>query len=352
MASASRRKAATVTQLLQSAPTSFTLGQALRLLGMAHTGNHAEWQRFMHQHVRIRPWLSLAFPAAEMTEVLFLPADMADADTCGNANAASNTKVDCRITGTAFGLYSTLGPLPTFYTEELLEEARQDESVTRDFLDILNNRLHQLYFQALLHHKLFRCAAELQSPQTRHMLHCLMGQAYSPLQPQGPPQAALLPLLLRHTRSAMGLEDYLAHCLGLFQTSATIEVEQCVPRMATIPIAQRCKLGMANATLGDNSVLGSRIADSTGKFRIHIHQMDESQINRFLPHSPDYSNVGVHVRRFLDVPLEFDVCLHPLPKPVPTRGLGKGLRLGQFLLAKNTVPSTPVTIYHSSHCEI
>ena len=71
------------------------------------------WQ----ERVRIRPELSLAFPAADVAKV------ERDGD-------------NLRVTATFLGLYGPSSPLPTFYTEDLMEESSNDESVFRDFLDI------------------------------------------------------------------------------------------------------------------------------------------------------------------------------------------------------------------------
>ncbi|MFO8111269.1 MAG: type VI secretion system baseplate subunit TssG [Desulfosalsimonadaceae bacterium] len=44
------------------------------------------------------------------------------------------------ITANFLGLYGISSPLPTFYTEELMHEAAEDESVCRDFIDVINQR--------------------------------------------------------------------------------------------------------------------------------------------------------------------------------------------------------------------
>jgi predicted component of type VI protein secretion system len=56
-----------------------------------------------------------------------------------------------RLETTLFGLYSTQGPLPTLHTEELLDEACLDQSVVKDFLDLIDNRLARYLYQAELH---------------------------------------------------------------------------------------------------------------------------------------------------------------------------------------------------------
>lgn len=313
---------------LAVAPQDMTLGQALRLLGMAHSEVFEVWLRFMQRRVRVRSWLSLAFPSTELAEYRY--------------NEQEET---VELTATSFGLYGTLGALPTFYTEELLEEARSDESASRDFLDIINSHLHHCLYWVSLWGKLARRTAELRNPQAVHVLHCLMGQAYPPLRPEGPPQTAVLGLLLRHTRSAMGLEDYCAYSLGFAGTERAVRTEQCVPRMARILESQRCRLGQANSTLGTDMYLGQQVSDCTGKFRLHFEGMSRQDMEFFLPKGQKFAAVGACVRQYLDVPLEYDVVLHPAPGTVFRQRLGACL--GGYLLPDDSVSGNPVTVYHS-----
>lgn len=316
---------------LAAAPQSMALGQALRLLGMEHTADYAAWSRFMQRRVRVRSWLSLAFPSTELA-----------AYQCEEEDGKSVVE----LTSTGFGLYGTLGPLPTFYTEELLEEARSDESVSRDFLDIINNRLHHCLHKVTLWGRVARCAAELQDPRITDMLHCLMGRAYPSLRPEGSPQIAVLSLLLRHTRSAMGLEEYCTCAFGFAGSSRSVRVEQCVPRKARIPESQRCRLGQANSTLGTDLSLGEQVPDCTGKFRLHFSGLSKNEMERFLPAGPDFVTVDRTVRQYLDVPLEYDVVLHPAVQTGFRQRLGD--RLGGYLLPDDSAPTHPVTVYHSA----
>lgn len=347
MAAASGRKAAVVMaasfdpapqerplEHLMAHPQSFAQGQALRLLGMTHFGDYAAWLRFMQGHVRVRSWLSLAFPATELADIRRTD----EGDTPDQPSVL--------LTGTGFGLYGTMGPLPTFYTEELLEEARHDESVSRDFLDILNIRLNHCLHLVTLWRKLYQRETELGDPRATHVLHCLMGQAYAGLRPEGPPQVAVLRLLLQHTRSAMGLEEYCTHALGVAGEGVCVRVEQCVRRVAAIPQRQRCRLGEANATLGQDAVLGEQIEDHAGKFRLHLEGLSREGMARFLPFASGYAELQGHVRRFLDVPLEFDVVLHPECEPGEAGAFRQrlGAPLGGYVFVQEG-PLPPVTIY-------
>jgi len=80
----------------------------------------------LSQTIQIKPNLSLAFPASDVESVQEL---------------GDHKDLRFLITANFMGLYGTASPLPTFYTEDLIDEAADDESVSRDFIDILNQRL-------------------------------------------------------------------------------------------------------------------------------------------------------------------------------------------------------------------
>ncbi len=311
MAATSGRETPALKTRLSEEPQLFTLDQTLRLLRCLHTDNVQEWDAFFRAKVLIRPWLSLAFPPSEVLRL-----------------EEQDEAPHLQITATSFGLYSTLGPLPTLYTEELLEEARSDESVSRDFLDILNNHLFHLLYQTWHHNWLERRTVESHREDAAHIQFCLMGQADPSLRPFGLPRALLTELLVSRARSASHLE----RCLCLTLHRDDVQVEQCVERRVSIPLDQRCRLGQANAVLGEDAVLGSQVRDSTGKFRVHLLHADERAMRHFQPGQPGHAVLADSIRRFLDTPLEYELVLHPAENTVfAPCALGKNTATGFYL---------------------
>ena len=66
-------------------------------------------------------------------------------------------------------------PLPTWYTEDLIEEKRLDESASRDFLACLSGPFYHLFFRALTKYRLPLKLAEEQSPIALDILFSLLG---------------------------------------------------------------------------------------------------------------------------------------------------------------------------------
>lgn len=323
MDAASGHAPADLTTLLRERAREMTLGQALRLLERLHTDT-ASLPPFA-QDVFIRPHLSLAFPAADITEVR----------TPDDPDAPAVPPF-WRLTTTLLGLYGTMGPLPTFYTEELLEEARNDDSLTRDFLDIINNHFYHLLYDAERQNRLPRRLLESGDGKAAHLLYCLMGQ---PDHGDAPPPAALTELFVCRNRSALRLQ----RSLGYLLRRRDVRVEECVERRVVVAREQRCRLGAANATLGEDAVVGRELRDSTGRFRIHLDAVHPDDIMDFLHDGAWYARIRDHVRAFVQHSLEFDLVLHPTTAPARPTGLGLNSRPGFFL--GSTPHRTEVTVH-------
>jgi len=240
--------------------------------------------------VQIRPELSLAFPAAEVGEVELI-----------------GERGDLRITTSFLALYGSASPLPTHYTEQLLDEASVDSSIGRDFLDILHQRLHQLHFHCWGKHRTFLKVAEENSAADADRLFCLIGLAGKALRDSVPapwPLLANAPVLSKSSRTASGLETLLRNLLGVKE----LRVEQCVPRTVPIPADRRLRLGEPGSALGVDAVLGSAIADRTGKLRVHVGAVSKAEFDSFLPGTDRHRRLAGLVA-FYASPLQCDMRL-------------------------------------------
>jgi len=272
----------------------FSFSQVMRIARMHLGAGGAQelpevpWQ----DRVRVRPDLSLAFPAADVTRV----------------ERAGDDGADLLVTTTFLGLYGSSSPLPTHYTEELLDEAAADSSVSRDFLDILHQRLYQLYFQCWSKYRLFIRVAEEKNSRDLERLFCLIGLGERELRDSVPDAGSLMRyagLFSQFPRSAPGLQTLLRDALGV----GRLEVEQCVLRRVPIPEDQQMRLGAANNCLGVNTVLGSVMPDRMGKFRIHIGPLSQKEFDTFLPGTPRYIKLARMIRLYIVDPFDFDLKL-------------------------------------------
>ena len=243
-------------------------------------------------NIRVRPDLSLGFPAADIAKV----------EERGIEGSGF------RVTATFLGLYGTSSPLPTFYTEDLLEEASEDQSATRDFLDVINDRLYDLLFRCWGKYRMFQQVAEEGNPRDLEKLFCLVGLGEEGLRDDAPEPYSLLRyagLFSQFPRSALGLETLLQDALG----GIPVEVVPCLVRNVKIPSDQRFSLGSSGCTLGEDGFLGEEIEDRMGKFRLRFGPLPIERFRSLLPGNPDHGRLAFLARLYLVDPLEYDIEL-------------------------------------------
>lgn len=324
-----------VIQGLADKPQSYSYFQAIRLLKLwtGKTGE-AEAQGFYDDTLRVRPHLSLSFPGSDMTEILLEPESEDQA-----------ARVD--ITATFLGLYGTGSPLPTFYTEELLDERSDDKSVSRDFLDILGNRTFIHFYRAWAKYRLLVKAVDEEDRDYLDRLYCLLGLGHEELRSKlSRPSAALryIGLFTQYPRSALGLKTMLADAVG---QARCVDVEQCVHRWVPIPDDQRNSLGASGCTLGEDCWVGGLVEDRMGKIVVEFGGLDAAKFHELLPGRELNYHVESLIGMYLVEPVEHDLRLKLLPGQVqPARpGHPQWSRLGYdtWILSEGFVGEAEVT---------
>ena len=286
----------------------FSFIQAMRLLRymVRREPGHVRDEKTLSRSIRVRPELSLNFPETDISQIV-----ESDAQPCRYS-----------VTATFFGLYGASSPLPTFYTEDLLQEQNEDRSITRDFLDILNAPLYELLFKRWGKYQLVHQIADEQDPRALQRLYCLLGLGSEPFRRQIENSYRLLRYIGIATqlpRSAEGLRAMLSAALE----AAEIQIVPCVERTAPIPEDQRLWLGESGNVLGEDSVLGEQVPDRMGKFRVQIGPVDGDRLHYFLPDGQPFRDMEALIRFYLDQPLDWD--LEIVLKP----GEAGGVVLGQ-----------------------
>jgi len=189
-----------------------------------------------------------------------------------------------------------------------MDEASSDESVCRDFLDIIHQRLYHLYFQCWSKYRLIIRVVEENNPIDKERLLCLIGLGEKELSSSMPDAYSLLRytgILTQYPRSAMGLKTILRDALGM----NNIRIIQNIRRMVPIPDDQRMRMLVSGRRLGMDTILGSKIADRTGRFRIRIGPLTWREFNDLLPGTPRNDKLTSLTRFYLTDPLEVELEL-------------------------------------------
>lgn len=281
------REAAALKKSLLDSGQRYGFYQAYRLLRLiARTEGRED------SELRIRPQLSLAFQETDIHQIA----------------ARSDGGYD--LTVNFLGLYGVSSPLPTFYSEDLLDEALEDRHGERDFLDILNQTLYPLFFQAWLKTKLQLRLVEFNDNRLLEVLYTFVGlpdiQHYRN-QPGVETLLRFAGIYAQYPRSAVGLRTIIA---GTYPQAA-IDIDQLDMRPVQIAEDQRCKLGTQANTLGEDSHLGQQIRSRTSNLTIRLGELDETLFHQLLPGNPEYRRLQFIVRYYLIDPLEVRLELNP-----------------------------------------
>jgi type VI secretion system protein ImpH len=279
--------------LLENA-RSYSFFQAIGLLRLLTGQNQAGMDRTLFEEkVRVRSLLSMSFPGTDI--------DSIEEESHGDSSRFV-------ITANFLGLYGAASPLPTHYTEDLLDEASDDRTVTRDFLDILGDPFYRLFYQVWSRNRWFVKLFGENDPDYYERLFCLLGLGLPELRQNLPrPRRFLryIGLFAQFPRSAEGLRSVLSDIVD----ESFVEVVPNVLRKVEINQEQRCFLGRQGHRLGLDCYLGQEIDDRMGKIRVCLGPLDSAKFESLLPGRPLYWEVVEAVRLFLIEPLECELRL-------------------------------------------
>lgn len=215
--------------------------------------------------LRLRPALDLAFAASDIQEIRPFPA--------GEGGPRYE------MTVTFMGLYGTVSPLPTYFTEDLL--AQDEESLTRGFLDLFHHRLLSFFYRAW---QKYRYAAQFESKGADALSRKFLALLGMDRLPAGHsvPTVRLLGLAGVFTQSPKSAGAFRALLSDYFE-GISFEVEPCVPRWVPVPADQRNRLALSGTRLGTDLTLGERVRDRSGTFRVGADGLGLREFLDFLP---------------------------------------------------------------------
>ncbi len=318
MASPDRPRSPLIDRLLAH-PREFSFFQLVKLLKRESSdavlpGGAGPARR---ENVRFRPALGIGFP----------PGDLHAIETLEEADPEQGTPARWRLEVNFMGLYGPASPMPTHFSEDFMW-AGADADSARDFVDLFHHRMISFVFRAWLKYRHSEQYDGKSLDDFSRRALCLVGLG-TPGMEKGA-GLKLVPLLRsaglladRH-RSAVGLEQYLRAHFGV----ASLTVRACVERIAYVPRPQQLRLGTPSARLGETAVLGERVVDLSGTFRIEIGPVDVVTTRRFLPGSAELAKLVRLARLYVKDPLHMELLLRIPAESVPPLRLTERARLG------------------------
>lgn len=236
---------------------------------------------------------SLGFPGSDVDRVEFFE---------------EHGLLHARLRFNLIGLFGAGSPLPAFYGEQALGDG-EEGNPTRHFLDLFHHRLQRLMLPIW---RKYRYRASFSSGA----LDPFSSQLFALIGLGGVEIRQARELNWKRLLPYLGLLSLRAHSAALIEAvlryyfkHAQLVIEQCIERRVEILHEQRNRLGLGNSVLGEDLVLGERVRDRSGKFRIHIRELDWQRFHEFLPIGFGYQPLCALVRFTLRDPLDYDIRL-------------------------------------------
>jgi type VI secretion system protein ImpH len=189
-----------------------------------------------------------------------------------------------------------------------LDEASEDRSVTREFLDIFSSPFYRLFFKGWSRSRWYVKITEEEAAEYLERLFCLVGlgsDEFRAAVPQARGFLRYIGLFTQFPRSALGLATLLTDALDV----PHVEVVPHLKRLVRIPDDQRLLLGDQSVALGEETHLGEEIEDRMGKIGIRVHGLDAKKFHDVLPGRPLFDQIYSLTDTYLNQPLERELEL-------------------------------------------
>ncbi|SEH08925.1 type VI secretion system baseplate subunit TssG [Candidatus Venteria ishoeyi] len=316
-----KRRITVLESLLKEAHR-FEFYQAVRLLLQCAPAAHrpAQHNNPMQEAICFRSKVDIRFPATEIDEI-----EVPDAQDPNISDTRPQMQVNF------MGLAGANGPLPTPYTELIMDRVWNKDTALKSFLDIFNHRLLSLQYRVRSTHRLgygentpwqsrfarflfslFGMGTEGLQQRMQTEDHALLHYA-GILQHEPHSQVALEAMLSDYFRVKMKVLPFIGQWLELSEDACT-------------------HLGSAKGqqqSLGQGAALGSRVWDQQGKLLIQTEALDFQAFLNFLPIGWGFIPLCELTRFFIGPELDFDLEIRLKKAAVPACTLShkKGARL-------------------------
>lgn len=251
-----------------------SLLQVIRLLNFEHKDIHTIIKK-MH----ISPNLTLACTTSDFEEIQF-------------------KQESYDIISNFLCLYGTSSVLPTFYTEELIDEKQFSNDSLMSFYNIFNRRAYQLLMDILIKNRLMLSIHEFKDPEALNFIYSFLGVNH--LNPKTIKHLSVFKLLRyinilnNSLKSVNALEIFLNDLFGI-----TFQVKEYVKIKIKIHKEQLNQLGLKNSHLG-TCYLGNKIKNITTTVKIILLDLTNEEFNSFLPGEKKFEMLAEAIKLFFE----------------------------------------------------
>lgn len=252
----------------------------------------------------LRAWLSQQDLPVTCPQLRF-SAHLSLAFVNSDIHTVERNQQQFNIIANFLAIYGTSSPLPNYYTEELLENMNQDNPVTRDFLNLFQQRIYESYYE-------YNASIDLNGATDcsriyLRKLFAVAGLGNADIHANLPPDKLLCyaGLLSSKNRTYEGL----AHLLGDY-CGVSVEIEPYYVMSRAIPVEQHVFLGQKNCHLGENSHIGQRYLSARNNLNIRFKPLNRNTFLQLLPGKPLALDVKELIRMYVFQNVHIRLELH------------------------------------------
>jgi len=274
------------------------------------------------EHLRFYSHLSFSYPPAAITDMSVDEREQFD-----------------QMTTSFMSLVGANGVLPRHYTQQLLDQERNNDPATRQFYDLFHHRMVSLFYRAWEKTRFpFAWERSIRDPKTTRedlftqSLYCLIGLGNDALRETSDRSSVSRNRLSFSDQTMLFFSGMFSHrprtAISLQRMVATLfgvdcEVSQYQGQWLKIDASDQTRMSSpmhlngVNNALGVDAMIGDRVWNIESKIRITLGPLRYKNFVRFTPGEPDFVRITQFVRAYIGPELDFDVQPILAAKDVP-----------------------------------
>jgi type VI secretion system protein ImpH len=274
MASAQHRSHTELSEYLQKNAKAFDFYQAAHLLDRLASKNGCK--------LKLTPKLTLARAASDI-------------------DAINIDSEHYQVVINFLNLCNANSPLPTYYLEELIDLASNNNYEAKAFLDIFHQRLYELLIEIWRVYNLgyqlyFRKNSDLQKILLN--MSGLSLNSKSELLEKYPDLNCFLMLFADSSKGLLNLQHIVSESFA-----TKVAIHSFYPGVTAISLKQQNRLGKKNHQLNYTCYLGQQAISSSSSILLHFIELNVTQFQSLMPGRILYDKLSMILKYYLNKPL-------------------------------------------------
>lgn len=272
----------------------YSLSQGVRV-AMTHLKSYYpnESPTELYERLQFKSNASLSFAKSELSKIEFI-----------ETPRGKNVEIVLNF----MGLFGASSPLPSHYSEMVLDSLDEDRSL-HDFINLFNHHIQKMIFPIWQKQRYYiQYESTLEDKFSKYMLSLLGLYSQSKMKNSSLNFRKLLPfigILSMKQKSARSILSIVRHYLA----HDDLEIVQCIPMVEEIPSWQFSRLGDMNCSLGSDTLIGTTVRSKSSKIQILLNNVSFEMCMEYSLHGNKIRELQELMNLTVNEPLEFELCL-------------------------------------------